>query len=377
MTRALFVLPLALAMGCGGSPPPPAAAAAPTDGYLRVSAAQLAKLQVAPAGTAAWPTVVKTTGVVDFDSDQTTQVITQVSGPIARIVVDAGARVKAGDPLLYVASTDVVNAVSAYRKAKNRLDQAKRTLDRQKDLLEHQAIAVRDLEDAQAAYNDASSDLQASLEALRVFDLTPDDVTAAEKQDAAIRPELALRAPIGGVVVQKLVLPGQVIQAGTTLTFVISDMSAVWVQGHVYENDLASVHVGDSVDVQMPALGDMFYGTVSYIGAMLDPATRTTPVRITTRNPGSVLKKDQFVDLTIHDGTSKQVLSVPSAAVLYDEQNMPFVYVQVRPGTFAQRLVKIGAQAADRVQVLDGLKPGDQVVTQGSVFLQFASTYQQ
>ncbi len=377
MTRGPWILVLMLAAGCGGSPPPPAASTTAQSGYLTVPPAQRAKLEVAPVATASWPTLVKTTGVVDFDGDQTTQVITQVSGPISRIVVDTGTRVKAGDPLLYVASADVANAVSAYRKAKNRVDQAKRTLAREKDLLEHQAIAVRELEDAQAAYNDAYSDLQASLDALHVYDLAPEDVNDAERQDASIRPELALRAPIAGTVVQKLVLPGQVIQAGSTLAFVISDMSTVWVQGHLYENDLTSVHAGDSVDVRLPALGETFRGTVSYIGAMLDPATRTTPVRITTRNPGGVLKKDQFVDLTIHDPAVRQELSVPSTAVLYDEQNMPFVYVQVRPGTFVQRLVKIGAQVGDRVQVVGGLKAGDPIVTQGSVFLQFASTYQQ
>ena len=377
MTRAIFVLPLALAVGCGGSSPPPAAGTPAKSGYLTVPSVQLAKLQVEAVGTASWPTVVKTTGVVDFDGDHTTQVITQVSGPIERLAVDVGARVKAGDPLLYVASADVVNAVAAYRKAKNKVDQAKRTLDRQKDLLDHQAIAVRDLEDAQANYNDAESDLQASLEALRVFSLTKEDVADAEKQNTTIRPELALRAPIAGTVVQRLVLPGQVIQAGSTQAFVISDMSTVWVQGHLYENDLDSVHVGDRADVQMPALGQTFQGTVTYIGAMLDAATRTTPVRITTRNPNGVLKKDQFVDLTVHDGRNRDVLTVPSTAVLYDEQNMPFVYLQVSAGNFAQRLVKTGAQAGDRVQVLDGLKAGDRVVTQGSVFLQFASSYQQ
>ena len=107
---------------------------------------------------------------------------------------------------------------------------------------------------------------------------------------------------------------------------------------------------------------------------MLDPATRTTPVRIVTQNPNGLLKKDLFVDVVIHDKTTRDVLVVPTAAVLYDEQNFPFVYVQVEPGKFAQRLVKLGGQQGDDTQIVDGLKAGDPVVSQGSVFLQFANT---
>jgi cobalt-zinc-cadmium efflux system membrane fusion protein len=376
MRRAFLFLPLALVVGCGSSPPDPAASAPKAD-YLTVPAAQLARLHVAPVATVPWPTVVHTTGTVDFDADRTTQAITQVSGPVKRIVVDTGAQVKAGDPLLYVASADVANAISAYRKAKNRLDLAQRELDRNKDLLAHKAIAVRDLESSQADYNDAATDLQASLEALKVFDLTEEDVSAAQAQNTTIQPELAMRAPIAGTVVQKLVLPGQVIEAGTTIAFVISDLSTVWVQGNVYENDLGSVRLGDAVDVQTPALPQVFHGTVSYIGAMVDPATRTTLVRITTTNPGRALKKDQFVDLTVHHGAVRQVLAVPSAAVLRDEQNMPFVYLQVGEGKFAQRHVTIGDQQGDQIEIRDGLKSGDPVVAEGSLFLQFASTYQQ
>lgn len=129
------------------------------------------------------------TGTVDWDNDQTTQAISQVSGPITRIVVDTGSRVKAGDPLLYVASADIGNALSTYRKARNRLDLSRRTLDRSKDLLEHKALSARELESAQADYNDAATDLEAALQTLRVFGVTADDIALAAQQDQAIRPE--------------------------------------------------------------------------------------------------------------------------------------------------------------------------------------------
>ena len=338
---------------------------------------QLAHLTIAPARAATWSTTVRTTGTVDWDNDHTTQAITQVSGPITRILVDTGTRVKAGDPLLAVASADITNAVSAYRKAKNRFDLAQRTLDRSKDLLAHKAISPRDMENADADYNDAGTDLQTTLQALKIYGVSQDDLTNAEQQNVAIRPELMMRAPIAGTIVQKMVLPGQFIQGGTTAAFVISNTATVWVQGHVYDKDLSSIHVGDAVDEHNASFTQTFHGTVSYIGDMLDPATRTTPVRIVTQNTDGLLKKDLFVDVTIHDKGTHDVLVVPTTAVLYDEQNFPFVYIQTSPGTFAERRITIGAQQDGDSQVTDGLKAGDPVVSEGSVFLQFASTYQQ
>jgi cobalt-zinc-cadmium efflux system membrane fusion protein len=186
-----------------------------------------------------------------------------------------------------------------------------------------------------------------------------------------------MRAPLAGVVVQKMVLPGQFIQAGMTVAFVISNTSTVWVQGHLYDKDLTSVHIGDQVDLHHASFPDPFHGVVSYVGDLIDPATRTTPIRIVTQNKSGFLKKDLFVDVVIHDKASRNVIVVPSTAILSDDDNMPFVYVQVEPGKFAQRLVKTGSQQGDDTQIVSGLAPGDAVVSQGSVFLQFANTYQQ
>ena len=383
LTLALALIPT----GCGGSKPqgtqaspqaaPPAAASTgPVAAYFTVPPQQLSHLQLVAVTKTPWMTILRTTGTVDWDNDRTTQAITQVSGPITRIAVDTGAQVKKGDVLLYVSSPDINNAISVYRKAKNRLDLAQRNLDRNKDLLEHKAISQRDLESAQADYNDAATDVQTSLATLRIFGVTQQDITEAEQQNVGIRPELAMRAPIGGTVVQKMVLPGQFIQAGVTVAFVISDVSALWVQGHIYEKDLRSIHKGDVVEMRNTSFPVVFHGTVSYIGDMIDPATRTTPVRIVTRNIDGLLKKDLFLDVTIQDKSQHEALVVPTTSVLYDDQNFPFVYVQVEPGKFAQKPVKIGGQQQDQIEILDGLKEGDRVVAQGSVFLQFASSFQ-
>jgi cobalt-zinc-cadmium efflux system membrane fusion protein len=349
---------------------------APQPGLFTVPREQLAHLRIVPVATSNWAIAIHTTGTVDFDADHTTQAITQVNGPISRILVDTGAQVKAGDPLLYVSSPDVANAISTYRKARNQEQLAQLTLNRTQVLLERGAVAQKDLEAAQAAFNDSATDVQNSLQALRIFGVTKQEIDQAEHQNVAISTELAVFAPIAGIVVQKLVSPGQLIQAGATTCFMISDVSTVWVQGHIFDHDLPSVRLGDTVEESNPAFAQKFHGVLSYIGSMADAATRTTPVRIVTENPAGLLKKDSFIDAVIHTRTQKNVLTVPVSAVLHDEQNEPFVYVEIQPGKFAQRLVSVGAQQNDQQEIVGGLKHGDNVVSEGSVFLQFANSYQ-
>ena len=339
-----------------------------------MTAEQLAHLQIATVSQAQWTTSVSTTGTVDWDSDHTTQAITQVSGPITRLLVDEGARHSRPAAALRREPGHQqrdLGVPQGEEPAGSRAAQPRS----QQGPARAQGDRARELESAEADYNDAATDVQTALQALNIFGVNPQDLKDAEGQNQPIRPELPMRAPIAGTVVQKLVLPGQVIQAGTTVAFVISDVSTLWVQGHIYDKDLQSVHVGDEVEIHSSSFPDTFHGTVSYIGDLIDPATRTTPVRIVTQNTGGLLKKDLFVDVVIHDKTTRDVLVVPTAAVLYDEQNFPFVYVQVEPGKFAQRLVKIGGQQDDEIEILDGVKEGDRVVSQGSVFLQFANTY--
>jgi cobalt-zinc-cadmium efflux system membrane fusion protein len=376
-----FILLLAIGTGACGSRSQQASAAtheseSTQPSLFTVPQNQLEHLQIKPVQRVNWAVTIHTTGTVDWDADHTTQAITQVTGPISKILVDTGSIVKEGDPLLYVASPDITNAIAAYRKAKNRMDFETRTLERSRDLLAHRATAQKDLESVEADYNDASTDLQNALQALRIFGITANEIEEAQRQGVAINPQLAVRSPISGMVVQKLVFPGQLIQAGATTCFAITEVSRVWVQGHIYEKDLTSVRVGDPVEETNSALPVIFHGVISYIGAMVDPSTRTTPVRIVTGNPKGLLKKDLFVDAVIHTRTRKDVLAVPTSAVLYDPDNMPFVYVQTDGSQFAQRMVTIGAQQNSEFEVVSGLKEGEKVVTEGSVFLQFANTYQ-
>jgi membrane fusion protein, heavy metal efflux system len=369
-----------LQMACGPAKAPETNSqgqAQPVNASLfTVSEEQLPHLRIGPVQSKTWQINVETTGTVDWDSDHTTQAITQVSGPITRIVVDFGSHVRQGDPLLYVASPDITNAIATYKKARDQQELARKALDREKDLLAHGAAALKDVESTETDYNDATTDVQNSLQALKIFAITAQELDNAERQAMPISPQLAVRAPITGTVVQKLVTPGQLIQAGSTICFVLSDTSTVWVQGHIFDRDLPLVRVGDAVEETNSSLAQTFHGKVSYVGAMVDPDTRTTPVRIVTRNHGDLLKKDMYVEAVIHTKTDKNVLTIPVSAVLHDTENEPFVYVEVQPRKFARRAVTVGAQQSDKVEIRSGLKEGEEVVSEGSVFLQFASNYQ-
>src|SRR5439155_420027 len=193
-----------LQAGCNrGNPEPQPASVAPSQqaSLFTVRGDQLSRLRVTPVQRATWSTTVRTTGTVDWDADHTTQAITQVSGPISRLLVDTGARVTTGQPLLYVASSDVSGAVSNYRKALNHLQYAKRTLDRAKDLLEHKVIATKDVETAEQDYNDALSEVENDLQALKIFGVTQQEIDDTQRQGVPLNPQLAVRSPISGVVV--------------------------------------------------------------------------------------------------------------------------------------------------------------------------------
>jgi len=333
-------------------------------------------LKIGRVARASWEVAIHTTGTVDWDQDHTTQAITQVNGPISRILVDVGTPVKKDEPLLYVSSPDVANAIATYRKARNREQLNQRIVDRMKEMLEHGVVAQKDYESSVADYNDAATDVQNSLQPLRIFGISAQEIDQAEKQGTSIGTELAVRSPISGVIVQKLISPGMLIEAGQTVCFQISDVSTVWVQGHIFDRDLPSVRNGDPVEETNPSFSRSFHGAISYIGSFVDPNTRTTPVRIVTSNPGGLLKKDMFVDAVIHTGRRNNILVVPVAAVLRDDKNEPIVYVQASPGKFAQRSVTIGPEQDGLVDITSGLREGEDVVADGSLFLQFANAIQ-
>ena len=206
-------------------------------------------------------------------------------------------------------------------------------------------------------------------------------ILGISKPEAAVgRPaasEIPVLAPIAGEAVERLVAPGQVIQAGSTQVFTISNMSSVWVLANVYQKDLPYVHLGDLVTITTDSyLGTELHGKISYIAAALDPSTRTLQARIDVKNPQGKLKKDMYVVATVQAGAIRNALTVPSAAVLRDTENQPFVYVAASSSQFGRRSVTLGDSINGQTAITSGLKAGDQVVGNGSLFLQFANSLQ-
>jgi cobalt-zinc-cadmium efflux system membrane fusion protein len=333
---------------------------------------QMSHIQVTTVEPTRLTRTLRLTGAVAYNAFRTTPVITQVGGPVSRILVLPGERVRKGQPLLEVSSPDYSQLRASYLKARETHRVADKNYARAQDLYAHHAIAERDLLQAESDRNQAQADLEASEQTLRILGIPkPESLLTAQSS-----PELPLLAPIGGEIVERLVSPGQLLQAGATQAFTISDMSTVWVLANIYQNDLAYVKIGDTVSVVTDAYPDTFQGKVSYISPSVDPNSRTLQARIIVENRGEKLKKDMYVTATVAAGTIENALVVPDSAVLRDDENQPFVYVATGSNQFGRRMVGIGQSERGKTQILSGLKAGERVVGEGSLFLQFANSLQ-
>jgi cobalt-zinc-cadmium efflux system membrane fusion protein len=180
-----------------------------------------------------------------------------------------------------------------------------------------------------------------------------------------------IRAPIAGTVVEKLITPGQLLQAGTTPCFTVADLSKVWVMAQVSAAELAAIRVGDPAQVDSGMPGVELPGTVDHIAAVVNPDTRAVSARIVVRNPGNVLRKQMYVRVRIQSRQAGEGLLVPASALLRDDENLPFVYLLQHDGSFARRHVTTGARSGDGYLISEGLHAGDRIVVDGGIFVQF------
>jgi len=337
-----------------------------------ISQDQMSHVQVLTVQPTTLTRSLRLTGAVAYNSFRTTPVITQVSGPVSRVVVVPGQKVREGEPMLYVASPDYSQLRTNYLKAKDAYALAQKANARAKDLYQHHAIAEQNVEQTESAEVQAGGDLVAAQAALKVMGITDPD--ALLKAPPSF--EVPVRAPIGGLVVEQDVSAGQLIQPGTTQCFMLSDISTVWVLVNVYQKDLPYVRVGDSVAIQTDTYPEVFHGRISYVAASLDPSTRTLQARIETNNPDAKLKKDMYVVATVNAGTIPNAIALPDAAVLRDTENQPFVYAAASPNQFGRRSVTLGESLNGQTEITGGLKAGDRVIGNGSLFLQFANSLQ-
>ncbi len=361
-----------LLAGCGAGAVTPETRTRPAN--LTLPPDQLARIKVETVASSSFRRSVDTTGAVAFDADRATQVLAPMSGPVSRLLVSLGASVKVGQPLANVASPDYAAAVSAYRKAEAVARNTRRVADLDRELFRNDGIARRDLEQAETDAVSAESDRDAVVEQLRSLGLGEpalDDIRHGRPVAAAGG---AIRSPIDGTVVEKLITPGQLLQAGVTPCFTVADLSTVWVMANIFESSLPFVAVGDAAEITTGASAEAFPGTVDYIAALVDPTTRAIGVRIVAGNPKRVLKKDLYVNVSIHSQRDSTGLLLPVSAVLRDEENLPFVYVQNADSTFARRRVTLGAQVGERYEIREGLRAAERVVADGGLFMQFAQS---
>jgi cobalt-zinc-cadmium efflux system membrane fusion protein len=331
---------------------------------------QMSHIQIFNLAQAPMVRTLRLSGVVAYNAFLTTPVVSQVGGPVSRILVTPGEQVTHGQPMLYVTSPDYSILRSAYVKARHAFQLADRFYKRDQDLYAHKAIAEADVEQAESTRGQAEADLQSSEQAIRILGISnPDDLVNKPPSS-----EVALLAPLAGEVVERLCSPGQLLQAGGTQCFTLSKMSSVWVLVNVYQNDVAYVRVGDEVTINNEAYPGVVRGKIQYIAPALDPTTRTLQARIEASNPGERLKKDMYVTAEVRAGVIPNALMIPDAAVLRDTENMPYVYIQTGNNQFARRMVTLGESQGGKTQITAGLQAGDNIVGDGSLFLQFQNS---
>jgi cobalt-zinc-cadmium efflux system membrane fusion protein len=357
------------------SAPPAAPAGQPAE--ITLDPAQRQKIRLEKVAMAPFRRTIETTGTVAFDQNRTTQVLAPISGPVSRLQVELGARVGRGQTLATVASPDFAADVSALRKAEALAKNARRLATLDEQLWKNDAIARRDMEQAETDAVSAEADRDSALQQLRALGVDGKTLKDIQENRPLSGAEIgaAIRSPVAGTVVEKLISPGQLLQAGTTPCFTVADLSTVWVMANLFESDLPFVSPGATAQILSPGGGSPsapIAGRVDYIAAIVDPATRAVSVRIVAPNPNGLLKRDLYVRAVIQASRESSGLLVPVSAVLRDDENLPFVFVAEPQGTFARRRVDLGTRMGDRQEITSGLTAGETIVVEGALFLQFA-----
>ena len=365
---AIGALLLATVLRTEGAEPAHARAAVASN--IVVTAAQRQKLHTTTIQPSAFRRTIETTGTVGFDNDQATTVLSPVSGPVSRLVVSLGAKVKAGEVLATVASPDYATAISTYRKAVATAKNAHRIAELAEQL-SHNNLSRKEVEQAQTDAANAEADREAALEELHSLGVDAATIQAIQENRPLSNLTGDIRSPLAGTVVEKLITPGQLLQEATTPCFTVADLSQVWVMANLFESDLPAVEEGDPAEIVTSASVTNLPGTVDYISAIVDPSTRAIGVRVVAKNPKDILKKQMYVRVLIHSRHDQTGLLAPVSAVLRDDENLPFVYLANGESSFSRRRLTLGSRVGDRYETTAGLTAGDQVVVEGGLFLQF------
>jgi cobalt-zinc-cadmium efflux system membrane fusion protein len=349
--------------------------------------AQWATLTVQPVEQQDFRSEFSTEGKIAVNEDLSTPIFSPYSGRVIKLMAKAGDTVERGQALFVVEATDTVQAlndfitaITSMNKAKSALNLAQITEKRNSDLYAGKAVPLKDYQTAQAglvaAQNDtrsAETALEAARNRLRILGRTDDEIETFEKT-GQISPDTPVYAPIGGTVVQRKVGPGQYVGAGSSdPVFVIGDLSTVWLTAFVRETEVPRVKLGQAFSFTVLAFPDRtFDAKINYVAATLDPTTRRLLVRAMIDNREGLLKPEMFANVTIFVDAGGSAAAVPRDAVIY-EGDAARVWAVRDDNAIELRQIKLGLIAGKMVQVVEGLNPGDKVITKGSLFIDRAA----
>src|SRR5436309_7740122 len=352
------------------------------------SPAEWASLTIQPVTERAFRAEHVTEGKIAIDEDRSTPVFSPYAGRVTKLLARPGDRVVKGQPLFVIeaadnvqAQNDFIAAMTAMNKAKSALDLAQLQGQRAKDLFEGKAVPLKDYQQSQATLIQAENDMRSSQTAmeaarnkLRILGLTDEDI-ATFQEKRRINPETTIFAPIAGTVVQRKIGPGQYVNAGASdPVYVIGDLSTVWLTAFVRETDAASVSVGQEVTFNVLALpGRPLSARLNYVATAIDPATRRLLVRATVDNKDGQLKPEMFANVTIYSAGDRPAVGVPKQALIYEGDQVR-IWVAHPDRTIELRQIKPGLTNGDLVEVVGNLKPGEQIVTKGALFIDRAAS---
>jgi RND family efflux transporter MFP subunit len=297
-----------------------------------------------------------------------TKVNSLVSGIVRQVRPELGAQVARGEMLAVIFSNELAEAQMKYVSMQAMFQADHQKLTRTQRLVEIGAASRQELEEVTAVHEGHATEVAAARQRLLLLGLSEDQVERLHDASHVVS-EVLVASPANGTVLVRNVNPGQVVGAGQEL-FTVADLSTVWVIGDLYEKDFATVRVGTPAAIVLPVTPTApLRGRVAYIDPRVDPATRTAKVRVEVPNTGGTLRLGMFVPMAFQVVGSERRVLVPRAAV-QGIGSRTVVYVPTDDeGRFLEKSVTLGAPVGDAVQVLDGLKPGDKVVTEGSFFL--------
>jgi membrane fusion protein, heavy metal efflux system len=340
----------------------------PVEVTLTADAVTRAGIKTAVVRSGATSTSISLPGTVTSNAYRETKLTALVGGVVRSVSAELGAGVSRGQPLAVIFSSELADAQMKYLAAQAMLEADHQKRERTGALVRIGAASRQEYEEVVAVHSAHEAELAAARQRLVLLGLSADRVNAL-RQSSDVASEITVTAPHAGTVIARSINPGQVLAVGQEM-FVVADLSTVWVIGDLYEKDFASVRVGSEATVNVPPAGRQVRGRVSYIDPRVAPGSRTAKVRVEVPNADGSLRLGIFVDVRFSGQTAGRAVAVPRTAVQsIGERAVVYVMAEGDQPRFVERPVKLGPSSGASVEVLEGVKVGERVVTEGSFFL--------